>query len=187
MRTKLIGILGTLGLLSAAPAFSAGADGFMSESAWRFGIGGGRLTIEADDLDLKGSATAWEVFGGFEFNRYLAIEAGYIDGGKAKDNVGDIVIEADTRALYASVLGSLPVGDVVSLYARAGVMDWKSDQEARSDGDVLLAVDVDGTDPFFGAGIAALIEGALLRLEYRIADLDDTDLTAVSLAIAWRF
>jgi hypothetical protein len=32
-----------------------------------------------------------------------------------------------------------------------------------------------------------MIDDALLRLEYRMADLDDTELRFVSLAIAWRF
>jgi OOP family OmpA-OmpF porin len=186
MRSELMFLTGAVAMLVSVPAFSA-EGGFLSASAIRFGVAGGRVLIKADDVDLRGRTGGWELFGGFEFNRYFAIEAGYIIGGKAKDNVEGIVIEDDTSMLYASAIGSLPLGDTASVYARAGLLDWKSDRETRLDGVVLATENVDGNDPFVGAGFAAMIDDALLRLEYRMADLDDTELRFVSLAIAWRF
>lgn len=168
-------------LLAAVFTTNANAD------AARFGIGAGRATIEADDFDLEGRATAWEIFGGYEFNEYLAIEAGYINGGKAKDSIQGIVVEANTSAIAASVVGSVPVSEAISFFGRAGYMHWESDQQARFDGDVLATADVDGNDPFFGAGVAWGLDGALLRFEYRIASLDDSDLSLLSLAVVWRF
>jgi OmpA-OmpF porin, OOP family len=158
-----------------------------AEGMGRFGIGLGRATIEADDFDLEGRATAWEIFGGYEFNPYLAVEAGYIDGGKADDEIAGVVIETDTYALVASVIGSLPVGECCSLYGRAGYMHWESDQEARVAGDVIATLDVDGNEPFFGAGASATVDASLIRLEYRLASLDNSDLSLISLAVVWRF
>lgn len=168
-------------LLAALFTSNASAD------AARFGIGAGRATIEADDFDLEGRATAWEIFGGYEFNQYLAVEAGYINGGKAKDSIQGVVVVANTSAIAASVVGSLPVNESFSFFGRAGYMHWESDQEARIDGDVVATADVDGNDPFFGAGVAVGIDEALLRFEYRIASLDDSDLSLLSLAVLWRF
>jgi hypothetical protein len=186
MRSKFIALVGATTMLLTGPAFGA-EDGFLRNSAVRFGIAGGRIVLDAHDVDLTGRTTDWELFVGFEFNRHLAIEAGYIIGGKAKDDVDGVVIEDDTNAAYASVIGSLPLNDVVTAYARGGLLHWKSDREARLEGQVLDTEAVDGTDPFYGAGLAALIDDALVRLEYRIADLDDRDFGYVSLAIAWRF
>lgn len=157
------------------------------EASFRFGLGVGKATIEADDVDIEGKSTAWEVFGGFELNQYVAFEVGYIDGGSADDSFDGFTVRADTTAIAGSVIGSMPVNDSFSIYARAGYMHWKSEQALIEDGVTLATDDFDGNDPFFGAGLAALVDTALVRLEYRIADLDDTDLSLISLAIAWRF
>jgi OmpA-OmpF porin, OOP family len=158
---------------------------YLSQSALRFGAGGGRVKVEA--ASLHGSTSAWDFFGGFEFNPYFAVEAGYLKFGKAKDVVADVVFEDDTKALYASVIASFPLDDDVDIYARLGLLDWETDREARQDGVVLVRQKTDGNDLLYGGGIAAMIDEALLRLEYRVADLDDSDLRLISLAVAWRF
>lgn len=151
------------------------------------GLGVGRVTIETDEVGLKGSSTAWEIFGGIEFNRYFALEAGYMDGGKIKDTVLGAVVEADTTAFTVSAVGTIPINDVLGIYGRAGAMRWKSDQSLRFEGETLLKGDVDGTDAYFGAGLAVGLDGALLRVEYRIADLDDSDLSLINASVVWRF
>jgi OOP family OmpA-OmpF porin len=174
----------TITVIVLTMIFAAHAN---AEGAFRIGIGGGQATIEADDLDLKGSATAWEVFGGYEANENWAVEIGYIDGGSADDSIGNVTVEADTTTFVASVIGSLWVGDNFSVYARAGLMHWESEEALKVSGVTVATDDLDGDDPFFGAGGALLVDGALLRLEYRLANLDDTDLSLISLALAWRF
>lgn len=154
---------------------------------FRVGVGLGRATVEADDIALEDNTTAFEGFLGWEFNRWLAVEVGYIDGGKAKDTIFGAVIEADTSAWAASVVGSLPIGDSFSVFARAGGLHWKADEEARINGTPVARTNVNGDDVFYGAGIAGLVDNALLRLEYRFADLDDTNLKLWSAAIVWRF
>jgi len=158
----------------------------------RLGLGGGRAQVEMDDFDLKGSGTAWEIIGGWEINRYLAIEASYIDAGNINDTlsidgIGDVKLKADTNALTASVVGSLPLSDRFSVFGRAGLMHWKSKQSVHALGESESLGDFDGDDPIFGVGAAFEIETALVRLEYRIADLDDSDLSLLSLGIVWRF
>lgn len=116
---------------------------------FRFGIGAGKATVEADDLDLEGSATAWEAFAGYELNQYLAFEVGYIDGGSAEDTVLGATVRADTTAIVGSVLGSLTIGDTFSVYGRAGYMKWEAAESVKLDGVTIATADVDGKDPFF--------------------------------------
>jgi hypothetical protein len=54
------------------------------------------------------------------------------------------------------------------------------------DGVQFFNVKKDGSDPIFGIGAAAEVEGAQVRLEYRMAELDDTDYNLVSLSVVWR-
>lgn len=174
--------------LCALVLLSSTAAAQENESAFRFGIGAGKVTIEADDVDLKGDAWGWEIFAGYEFNKYVAVEVAYLDGGTADDEIAEgVKVVADTYGYSASVLGSLPVTDSFSIYARAGYLKWKADESLRVDGETVLADKVDGGDPMFGIGLAGLFEGAWVRLEYRIADLDDTDLSMIGASIAWRF
>ncbi len=174
-----LGVSGLLLVLSASA---------QAETAWRFGISGARVNVEVDDA-LDDNATGWSVFAGFEFNKFVAVEAGYLDAGEVKEEVlPGGVVAADNSALFGSVLGSLPLGDSpASVFARAGVLSWKSDQEGRVEGDVVISGEADGTDPYFGAGVAATIDGALLRAEYAVAELDDSDITMIGLSIVWRF
>jgi OmpA-OmpF porin, OOP family len=158
-----------------------------AEGAFRMGIGAGQATITADEVDLEGKATAWEVFVGYEANENWAVEAGYVDGGTADDSLEGATVEADTSAFVASVIGSLSVSDGFSIYARGGIMHWESDETLKIGGQIVASENLDGNDPFFGVGGAAVVDTALVRLEYRLANLDDTDLSLISLAIVWRF
>lgn len=174
-----------------AAVLTLGAIGTVSAQGWephgRFGIGGVRLEIKADDYALEGRSHGWEIFGGFEFNRWLAIEFGYIDGGKATERNDIYALEVDSQALTASVVGSLPLNEYVSVFLRGGALHWKADHELRENGTAIVRWDADSTDPFVGAGAAVVLDGALIRLEYRVADLDDSDIEALLLNVAWRF
>jgi OOP family OmpA-OmpF porin len=177
-----IAMFGALALISATATAAEG------DSAFRLGIGASRLTIDMDDVELRGHSTGWEVFGGYEFNRHIAVELGYLHGGTATDTIIEgATAQADTYGYAASILASMPLGDVVSVYGRAGYLHWESEQAIKVAGETVLTEDFDGNDPFFGAGVAVQIEGALLRLEYRVASLDDSDISLIGASLAWRF
>ena len=163
-------------------SFSASA-----ESAWRAGVGVGRADAQEDDVGFDASSTSWEIFGGWEMNQYLAFEAGYIYGGKPKDDIAGATVEMETHAIQASVLGSLWVNDAFGVFGRLGMLSWKADAEGRVNGQVLARSSDDGTDAFYGVGIATVLDGALLRAEYRIADFGDIDYSQYSINVAWRF
>jgi len=189
MKTSTIGKIVFAAILGASSA-SAIADS--GDSAARFGIGAARVQVDMDDYDVKGSGTGWEIIAGWEFNRYLAIEASYLDAGNVNDKVyfdglGEVKLKADTNAVTASVIGTLPINAMFGVYGRAGIMHWKSKQSASAFGQSVSLGDFDGDDGIFGVGVAAEIETALLRLEYRIAKLKDSDLSAASLSLVWRF
>jgi OmpA-OmpF porin, OOP family len=184
VHSNLRGAVAVVAVLSSACALSADNE-VPTRPAFRFGLGGGRASIETDDASLDDSTVALELFIGWEFNRYLAIEGGYMYGGKVEEE--SAVVLDDTGGFYVSAIGSFPIDDVMSAYARAGWLDWSHDRELHTGSDTLVAKNAGDSGLLFGAGFAALIEGTLVRVEYRIADLEDTDLGLLSLAVAWRF
>jgi OOP family OmpA-OmpF porin len=79
--------------------------------------------------NCKDTDTAWKIFGGYQFNPYLAVELGYNDFGRISSDAtvsmagstfaGNAKIEA--TAFELTGVGSLPLGQQFSLYGKLGV------------------------------------------------------------------
>lgn len=85
------------------------------------GSGFSSATITDDDRDV-----GYKIFGGYQMNRYLAVEGGYFDLGKfgfAATTVpaGTLNGEAKIRGLNLDLVGTLPITDKFSAFGRVGV------------------------------------------------------------------
>ena len=160
---------------------TAHADGFFDKPKVRFGFSGGQLDLS----DSNYSPTAWNFMAGYEFNRYLAVEVGtLIDRGiKYPDPTG--TLKVDTSSYHLTAVGSYPLGDIVSVYGRAGLLRWTLHQKYSTGGTTTSASD-DGNDPYFGAGFAFNVDSGLLQFEYARTKIFDTTTTYISLGILWR-
>src|SRR6202046_3228056 len=94
---KIVQIFGTM-LLVAALTGPLSSEAFADDAGWYLGFNAGqsRAKIDdsriADDLLIDGLATtsigdenrhfAFKTFGGYEFNKYFALESGYFDLGR---------------------------------------------------------------------------------------------------------
>jgi hypothetical protein len=135
--------------LLAAVALALGAGAGMAQadenpSGFYVGGGVGQFNVQIDDIDQTDDAieqlddddTAWKGFVGWRFNRYISLEAAYIDFGSpgsrsdASGSSGDYSLDLAGFAPY--VMGILPVGPV-ELFAKAGYYFY----------DVDLNVDID--------------------------------------------
>jgi OOP family OmpA-OmpF porin len=110
--------------------------------AWYVGFNAGQARAKIDDARISSALlgqgftsteisddnrhTGFKLFGGYDFNRYLSLEAGYFDLGKygftattvpAGTLRGDIKI----KGWNADLVGALPIGEHFSLFARAGL------------------------------------------------------------------
>jgi OmpA-OmpF porin, OOP family len=106
------------------------------------------LNAESDAVVSKSSttqtATPWELYVGYRFNKYFATELGWIDNGGSnyKGNVVDsnfptvtIGQVKGTRSASGwplSVLGIYPIDDAWEVFARAGVYFGSTDTKARA-------------------------------------------------------
>ena len=69
------------------------------------------------------------------------------------------------------------------MFAKAGFIDWSAD--TRLDGTRLGS---DGcTDPAYGIGARFSLFSAEVRAEYEYFDVEDVDLSLVSVGVAWTF
>lgn len=166
------------------------------------GAGVGQFNVQIDDIDQTDDAierlddddAAWKAFVGYRFNRYLALEAAYIDLGKPNGRSGGSGSSGDYRLRLKGfapyVIGTIPLGPV-ELFGKAGYYFY--DVDLRVDIDDPLSPDVDSSksdeDFIYGVGIGMTFFDHLnARLEYERIDsdvIDDAD--ALWLSASWRF
>jgi uncharacterized repeat protein (TIGR01451 family) len=120
--------------------------------------------VDSDD-------TAWKVVGGFAFNEYFAVEAGYVSLGEVMTQFSATVdpgeiddILADTYAVHpyqgdgvvvAGVI-SWPISpDRFSVNLKGGVFAWKSETDVRviQGGTGSVSGEDDGTSGMYGLGV----------------------------------
>lgn len=74
----------------------------------------------------KKTDTAYKLQLGYQFNKYLALEGGYINFGKAtynsSANIGHRSVEFKAEGINIDAVGILPVTDRLSVFAKAGAI-----------------------------------------------------------------
>jgi OOP family OmpA-OmpF porin len=145
------------------------------------GAGLNQSRFEADnfsvaDIDKKDSS--WKAIAGFRFNPNFALEANYVDFGKANSPSlaigGPFGAEADAFALFA--VGLWPIGSL-DLYAKLGAA------QINAKGSVAAVFFKDeATELAYGAGMQYRWSNFAVRAEYEKYDTDivgDLDLITV--------
>ncbi len=153
--------------------------------------------VSCDDTD-----TGFHIYGGYNVNEYLSLEAGYRDLGEygldaSLPGVVDGELSFEARALDFAAVGHLPVSDSFSFYGKVGMTYWDAD----ADVDVTIGADsyvgsddARGLDPLLGVGaewnlgVVSLTAG-VERL-FDIGDSNHTtkqDLDAYSLGVKYNF
>jgi hypothetical protein len=172
--------------LCAAPAATYADSGFyVGGSAGRSFLTAdlvdpGEGTIEFDD-----GAASWKAFGGFNIDAFvidLAIEGGYVDFGSPSDQIAGQDVEFDLTGWDLFALAGLELGPV-GVFAKAGFIDWSAD--ARLNGSRVGSDS--GTDPAYGIGARFSLFSAELRAEYEYFDVEDIDVSLLSVGAVWTF
>jgi OOP family OmpA-OmpF porin len=180
--------LAALGLaVSLLPAAAVADSGFY--------IGGaaGAATVEAEfgDTGIPGfpssideDDTAYKLFAGYNFDLPvldLGIEAGYVDFGKPEIAVLDEQIEIDPTGFNVWGIASFGLG-LVDLHAKLGYIAWEVEASALGE-----AASDDGSDLGYGAGLSFGLGPVRIRGEYEVYDLEDTDVSMLSLGVLYQF
>jgi outer membrane immunogenic protein len=176
------------------PAIASADSGFF--------IGGsaGGATIEADigtDPDLPElpssideDDTAYKLFAGYTFDLPvidLGVEGGYVNFGKPEIDIGidSAQIEIETTGFNLWGVAGIDVGPV-DLFAKLGYVFWDVEVSAPAFPELGSESD-DGTDIGYGLGAAFNLGRISIRGEYEVYDLDDADLSMLSVGLAFRF
>ena len=173
------------GLLAVPVATYADSGFYLGGSIGRSLLEGDIADAGAGSLEFDDGDAAWKGFAGFNIDAFvidLAIEGGYVDFGTPTDQVAGSEIEFDLSGWNLFGLAGLELGPV-GVFAKAGFIDWSAD--TRLDG-VRLGDD-SGTDPAYGIGARFSLFSAEVRAEYEYFDVEDTDVSLVSVGVVWTF
>ena len=145
----------------AALAVTMSPSAFAGDTGWYTGFNAGQSRAKIDDtriadglLDDGFTTTSisnddrhfgFKAFGGYEFNRYFALESGYFNLGKFgftadTSPAGSLRGDIKLQGANFDAVGSVPLGDKFSLFARVGVNY------------------ADAKDAFAGTGAVAVID-----------------------------
>lgn len=181
--------------LLAGLAFALSMTPFavMADSGFYVGGGIGAATLEAEFGDtgipelpssIDEDETAFKVFAGYNFDLpmvNLGLEAGYVDFGAPKIDTNVAAIEIETTGINLWGIAGIDAGPI-DLFAKLGYLMW--DVEASALGE---SVSDDGSDLGYGVGLGFGLGGVKIRGEYEMYDLDDADLSMLSLNILFQF
>jgi OmpA-OmpF porin, OOP family len=192
MRNALVlGVLGLAGTL-ASPAL---ADEF---SGFRLGLNLGSDTMKSDYFEgqpsdpltpvdsLSSDRFGYGVFGGWALNKWVAVEAGFVSGSHFNsaifpDPTDDFFDDSSVqvKGAEATVVGTFWLGNKFAIFGRGGLFAWNADVTETfgfiddPTSRTVWKTDDDGFDPVFGLGVQTVLDGALLRLEYKQAEIGD--------------
>jgi len=163
-------------------------------------VGGGPALSNVftnEDAGVYGSSergssdTGFIINGGYRFNRYVAVEVGYLDGAEPRFQSialapgGSVLYEIDitqqTEAIEASVVGIFPFLKIWEIYAKGGIASWDASARQRltplsgfAAPAIEQQVDRDGVDLLVGIGFGVTLwRHVHLRFEAQAFRTDD--------------
>lgn len=172
------------GLLSATLTMSAAVHA-QDAAGLYIGASIGEATDEADGF--KDSGTSFKVMGGYSFNRFLAAELAYVDAGKLQDRVDDLDVTVESKGVVAAVLGKLPIGNRLSLFAKLGYTFYDEEVSVRL-GSQRVSEKNSSDDALYGIGAEVNFNDKFkLRAEYEIVDISNADFSIMSIGGTYQF
>lgn len=171
---------------------------------------GVNATSVIDNTDANGNIS-WKLFGGYEINRYFAVEGGYIAFQDVFANVSATATTAptvrtsrlglQTEAWTLAAKGTYPISENFSLFGKLGAGFWDqtllttnttyyilNNDPRRATMGTQVSESDSGTGLYYGVGASYDLGKYLtLRAEWERFDVDGTDIDAFSGGVVLKF
>lgn len=156
---------------------------------WYAGLGLGQSKYQGVDEDSANTRTeGWKVYGGYQFNKYLGVEGGYVNLNDMTGRTGAIVTNMDTDAWTLGAVLSYPVTEKFSVMGKLGAAYMLADVDVKNGTALTVRGSDDGYEPNYGVGVSyALLNNLSLRAEWERFDRKEYDIDLMSAGIAMKF
>ncbi len=156
---------------------------------WLFGaaIGTANIDESIDGFRFDADSTSYRLYGGYQFNEYFALEAGYLDLGGFNERIqqgGNIVpVSADADGFTFAARAIIPLGEKFSLHGMVGSFFWDGANQIAGVND-----NVSDANMFFGAGVGySLTKNISLRGDAARYELDNVNSTVYTVGFQVNF
>jgi len=186
-RKALIAITALSAAVFAAPAMAQMRMPSMSSAYIGGSIGQSKFKGDCAPVDCDKNDTAFRLFGGYQFNRNIAVELGYADLGKVSVSVPGFSASVEANAWDLSGVFSWPFANQFAAFGRLGF----ARVEAKAGGAFGSASDTkNGLTWGLGAQYDVM-RNLGLRAEFQRYKEDssaaDGDVDVLSIGALWRF
>lgn len=161
----------------------------MADGNWLVGgsLGTTQVRESFSGVRWEPSGTSYGIYGGYQFNDYFALQAGYLDLGSFDDSIvingTSINIAGDVDGFTVAAVARVPFGKRFDAHAKLG---WYSyDATIRIDG---VGDSTSESDVFFGIGLGlGLTEKVSLNLDAQRYKLSAVHANVLSLGLQVNF
>jgi long-chain fatty acid transport protein len=156
---------------------------------WYGGMNFGQSNYRGVDEDsVSPRSEAWKVYGGYQFNKYLSVEGGYVNLNDMKARTGSIVTNMATQAWTLGAVASYPVTKKFSVMGKLGAAYMNADVTVKNGTALTVQGSDDGYEPNYGVGVNyALLDNFSVRAEWERFDRKEYDVDLVSAGFAMKF
>lgn len=157
-----------------------------------FGVGSVKYTVDFSALggsDYSDRSTGTKLYGGWAFNRYLALEAAYYKFAEA--SIGKLEVQnrppvsaaAKSDGVGAMLVLSYPFSKKTAVAAKAGLLRWQADLRVDQS-----TAGNDGTDMMFGLQANYFFTREVgVVAEWERFNSDNPELDLLSIGFRYRF
>lgn len=173
----------------ALDEYGEGDWGGINFDGWYGGLGIGQSHYRDVGADsANGRSEGWKVYAGYQFNRYLGIEGGYVNLNDMTATSGTVRTDIDTDGWALAAVVSYPLTDKISVMGKLGAAYMLADVRTKEGAALSVITGDDGYEPNYGVGVSyALLDNLSLRAEWERFDRKEYDIDLVSAGIAMKF
>lgn len=188
------------GLVAATVGISLPA--FAQDSGWYLGASVGASKTKdfcpnqiAVGASCDETSSAYGVFGGYQFNRYLGAELGYTDLGEAEAAVPGITETIKVRGVQALAVGAIPINPQFEVYGKVGAFLWDFKDKCEGASCTFSSLSETGSDLTYGLGAKFnFSKNAGMTVQYqryqdvgKEATTGENDIDVYSVGIVFKF
>ena len=199
----------------AGLAVTLNPTAFADDAGWYIGVNAGQARTKIDDARIAGGLLGngftvtsisndehhfgFKAFGGYEFNRYFSLEGGYFDLGQFGFTAnttppGSLRGNIKIKGGNFDLVGSVPIGDKFSLFARAG-LNYADAKDTFTGSGAVTVVDRSphksaanykfgfGAQYDFTRSLGMRVEGERYRINDAVGNKGDVDLYSAGIVV----
>lgn len=130
----------------------------------------------------------WKVYGGYQFNKYLGVEGGYVNLNDMTAKTGALTTNVNSDAWMLAAVGTLPVTDRLSIIGKLGAAYVIANINAKNGAALTQTSGDDSYEPYYGVGVSyALLDNLSLRAEFERLDRKNLDIDLMTAGFVVKF